>query len=266
MDSEASRSCGPRCRPPPGELAGGRRSKPSPRFFAVGVTPSRPAARGGAGVNSGVPSPERSAPLRSSVPGLSLSSSAPHQGGAWLGEQKLMAANYVRCPRDRGESVKGGHPPFHKKTTSNRNSPKPHAEGVQGSCVRFPSQAAGSRVPRPLLLRGLRAALAALRKRGAERTAPSPWSLFAASLSSSAPHQGGALGEQKLMAANYVRCPRDRGESVKGGHPPFHKKTTKDEGVESELAAARRRRARELRSRRGAPGGSGTGARRREGV
>ena len=133
MDSEASRSCGPRCRPPPGELAGGRRSKPSPRFFAVGVTPSRPAARGGAGVNSGVPSPERSAPLRSSVSGLSLSSSAPHQGGAWLGEQKLMAANYVRCPRDRGESVKGGHPPFHKKTTPNRNSPK-RAEGVQGSC------------------------------------------------------------------------------------------------------------------------------------
>ena len=36
-------------------LAGGRRSKPSPRFFAVGVTPSRPAARGGAGVNTGVP-------------------------------------------------------------------------------------------------------------------------------------------------------------------------------------------------------------------
>ena len=40
------------CRPPPGELARGRRSKPSPRFFAVGVTPSRPAARGGAGVNA----------------------------------------------------------------------------------------------------------------------------------------------------------------------------------------------------------------------
>ena len=127
MDSEASRSCGPRCRPPPGELAGGRRSKPSPRFFAVGVTPSRPAARGGAGVNSGVPSPERSAPLRSSVPGLSLSSSAPHQGGAWLGEQRLMAANYVRCPRDRGESVKGGHPPFHKRRRrigTRRRTPK----------------------------------------------------------------------------------------------------------------------------------------------
>ncbi len=49
--------------------AGGRRSKPSPRFLPGGVgaercavtelggTPSRPAARGGAGVNTGVPWP-----------------------------------------------------------------------------------------------------------------------------------------------------------------------------------------------------------------
>ena len=29
------------CRPPPGELAGGRRSKPSPRFCAMGVAPLR---------------------------------------------------------------------------------------------------------------------------------------------------------------------------------------------------------------------------------
>ncbi len=47
------------CRAPPGGLPRGRRSKPSPRFFAVGVTPSRPAARGGAGVNTGVPGPVR---------------------------------------------------------------------------------------------------------------------------------------------------------------------------------------------------------------
>ena len=39
-------------------------------------------------------------------------SGAKHRGGAWLDEQKLMAANFVRCPRDRGESVKGGLPPF----------------------------------------------------------------------------------------------------------------------------------------------------------
>ena len=44
-----------------------------------------------------------------------------------------MAANSVRCPRDRGESVKGGlPPPFHKKVTTNRNSPK-RAEGARGS-------------------------------------------------------------------------------------------------------------------------------------
>ena len=43
----------------------------------VGVTLSRPAARGDAGVNTGVPSPERGAPLRSSVLGLYLSSCAP---------------------------------------------------------------------------------------------------------------------------------------------------------------------------------------------
>ena len=44
-----------------------------------------------------------------------------------------MAANSVRCPRDRGESVKGGLPsPFHKKVTTNRNSPK-RAEGARGS-------------------------------------------------------------------------------------------------------------------------------------
>ena len=46
---------------------------------------------------------------------------------------KTMAANSVRCPRDRGESVKGGlPPPFHKSTMTNRNSP-PRAAGAQGS-------------------------------------------------------------------------------------------------------------------------------------
>ena len=44
-----------------------------------------------------------------------------------------MAANSVRCPRDRGESVKGGlPPPVHKKVMTNRNSP-PRAAGAQGS-------------------------------------------------------------------------------------------------------------------------------------
>ena len=43
-----------------------------------------------------------------------------------------MAANSVRCLRDRGESVKGGNPPCHKSTMTNRNSP-PRAAGAQGS-------------------------------------------------------------------------------------------------------------------------------------
>ena len=44
------------CRPPPGELARGRRSKPSPRFFTVGGTRFRGPLGRGAGVNTGVPS------------------------------------------------------------------------------------------------------------------------------------------------------------------------------------------------------------------
>ena len=57
----------------------------------------------------------------------------PGVGGAWPSAQKTMAANSVRCPRDRGESVKGGPPPpFHKSTMTNRNSP-PRAAGAQGS-------------------------------------------------------------------------------------------------------------------------------------
>ena len=35
LGSLPPRPCGPLCRPPPGELAGGRRSKPSPRFGSV---------------------------------------------------------------------------------------------------------------------------------------------------------------------------------------------------------------------------------------
>ena len=53
------------------------------------------------------------------------------RGGVLPSAQKTMAANSVRCLRDRGESVKGG-PPFHKSTMTNRNSP-PRAAGAQGS-------------------------------------------------------------------------------------------------------------------------------------
>ena len=63
---------------------------------------------------------------------------APSLYATWCGRRlaeraKTMAANSVRCPRDRGESVKGGlPPPFHKSTMTNRNSP-PRAAGAQGS-------------------------------------------------------------------------------------------------------------------------------------
>ncbi len=54
----------------------------------------------------------------------------------WLiPEREKMAANFVRCLRDRGESVKGGHPPFHNKKTPNRNSP-PRALARKGVSVR----------------------------------------------------------------------------------------------------------------------------------
>ena len=48
-----------------------------------------------------------------------------------------MAANYVRCPRDRGESVKGGTPPFTKRKQrigTCRRAPQARKE------VSFPSQ------------------------------------------------------------------------------------------------------------------------------
>ena len=83
---------------------------------------------------------------------------------AWPCAKKTMAANSVRCPPDRGESVKGGTPPFtiKKRPIGTRRRAPPAHEGVS---IPEPG-AAGSRVPRPqpLPLRGLRAALAALRK------------------------------------------------------------------------------------------------------
>ena len=46
-----------------------------------------------------------------------------------------MAANFVRCPRDRGESVEGGlPPPFRKKETTNRNSPPRAARASEFRC------------------------------------------------------------------------------------------------------------------------------------
>ena len=89
-----------RCRPPPGELAGGRPSSPG---------------------------------------GGSLACAPPSVDGAWPSARKMMAANSVRCPRDRGESVKGGlPPPFHKK--GNDQSELAAARRRRAREFRFPSQ------------------------------------------------------------------------------------------------------------------------------
>ena len=53
--STPPRPCGPLCRPPPGELAGGRRSKPSPRFCSVGGTRFRPPLGGRCRSETGAP-------------------------------------------------------------------------------------------------------------------------------------------------------------------------------------------------------------------
>ena len=68
--------------------------------------------------------------------------------------------------------------------------------------------------------------------------------------------RGGVLTSAKTMAANFVRCQRDRGESVKGGLPPSLSQINNDQ---SELAAARRRRAREFRLPARSAGRSGDG-------
>ena len=75
------------------------------------------------------PAPSGRAGRRSAfqaVPALLLGWRSPERA-------KTMAANFVRCPRDRGESVEGGlPPPFRKKETTNRNSP-PRAGRAPGS-------------------------------------------------------------------------------------------------------------------------------------
>ena len=77
----------------------------------------------------------------------------------------------VRCPPDRGESVKGGLAPLSQK--ENQESELAVARFAREEVPIPEPGATGSRVPRPhpLLLRGLRAALAALRKLGAQRRA-----------------------------------------------------------------------------------------------
>ena len=120
-------ACGQLCRP---EVGVPRRPVPSAR---MALSPPRGVMRGSsdappAGLRPAVPGPIGRTAQRSAfqaVPALFW------RGGVLPSAQKTMAANSVRCLRDRGESVKGG-PPFHKSTMTNRNSP-PRAAGAQGS-------------------------------------------------------------------------------------------------------------------------------------
>ena len=107
----------------------------------------------------------RFARLRRTVPtGGRRSKRSPRlkRGGVLPSAQKTTAANFVRCLRDRGKSVKGGlPPPFHIPERGESRAP----QARKGVSIPEPG-AAGRRIlrPQPLLLRGLRAALAALRK------------------------------------------------------------------------------------------------------
>ncbi len=129
---------------------------------------------------------------------------------------KLMAANSVRCPRGRGESVKGGPPPpFHKKATTNRNSP-PRTESSRKA---HSNQRDAAGVP----ICG--AKRRAVRKRGSHCCTLRPLT-FRSMCPASGPLGGFGLtapfgnhvtvsggrteygASNKLMAANTVRCPR----------------------------------------------------------
>ena len=177
------------------------------------------------------------------------------RGGVLPSAQKTMAANSVRCRRrDRGESVKGGRtttPPrpgtAHKSTMTNRNSP-PRAAGAQGSfdCRR---EAPGGPRTGPQLQAGLRPK--AIRDQGPVRGPLDRRSKRAPRFT-----RGGVLpSAQKTMAANSVRCRRDRGESVKGGPPPLHKSTMTNRNSPPRAAGAQG----SFDCRREAPGGPRTG-------
>ena len=191
--SRRPRAFGPLCRAPTGRTGGGRRSKPSPRFFA------------GDSTRGSRPSWERAAYCRA--------------------RKKQMAANRRFAAGDFGGKCERGLPPFtinNNRIGTRRRAPKVH----KGVSIPEPG-AAGSRVPRPqpLLLRGLRAALAALRKPGAKRRA----------ISGRGPNEIKTHGSDQHST---MAPPGDRStyamESVKGGYPLSQSVTT-----ESELAEAR---------------------------
>ena len=128
-----------------------------------------------------------------------------------------MAANRRFAAGDFGGKCERGLPPFtinNNRIGTRRRAPKVH----KGVSIPEPG-AAGSRVPRPqpLLLRGLRAALAALRKPGAKRRAVSGRGPKATKTHGSDQHSTMApSGDRSTYAM----------ESVKGGYPLSQSVTT----------------------------------------
>ena len=163
-------------------------------------------------------------------------SRARRSDGDWPSAPKKQWRRTPGLPPARsGKCVKGGILPFHKTVTTNRNSPK-CASGARGSFdARARSGESGPPTPASPL-RGLRAALAALRKTGAKRRAVRERGLNASCLHNPKPLEtvpplpSRLVGGRRRLADRAknnggeppVRRPPDRGESVKGGIPPFH--------------------------------------------
>ena len=212
--------------------SGDRRSKPSPRFTRGGVLPSA---------------------------------------------KKTDGSELCSLPAFSGECVKGGILPFHKKVTTNRNSPK-RAEGAQGSFdsgakrravpgrglnsnrnydrklfqIKAPS---GDRSGLGVAQRRRRRFRAPARCRSGDRRSTAPAAVPAEG-GVVLPTRGGVLAKrEKNNGSELSFAARVFGGMCERGDSPLSQKGND----KSELAEARRRRAREFRFRREAPGGPRTG-------
>ena len=166
----------------------------------------------------------------------------------------------VRCPRDRGESVKGGTP-----LSQNSYSPSELAAVRRRRTREFrsPTRSVGR------TLDGART-----NQDGRSTTRSTQWPppgfqavpalllsrrcAFRRPVGQRCRSEGRAAFPERAKnngSEPMVRCPRDRGESVKGGTPPFTKTTTPDRNSPKRAIGARG----SFDRRRAASGGSGTG-------
>ena len=160
--------------------------------------------------------------------------------------------------RSRGESVKGGNPPFHKNDDSNRNSPPP----------RMPSPLRPTPLPRPVAgVAILGAKRRADRGRGAPPPLPPPRPPRAPTGAPSPPSPKITRRQKTLTGANpQGSFPAQPGGKCERGESPLSQKRR----LESQLAAAPHAptpptnpaptdRGGSCDSRREAPSGPGTG-------